>query len=440
MPVQAAPLGGATAQADETSFADRTYAKVFWRLVPFLMLCYVVAYLDRVNVGFAKLQMSQELKFSETVYGLGAGIFFLGYFLFEVPSNVILHRVGARVWIARIMITWGVISGAFLFVNSEWSFYGMRFLLGLAEAGFYPGVILYTTSWFPAHRRARVISVFMAAIPISGIFGNPLSGWIMDAFNGAHGLSGWQWMFLIEAVPAVLIGIAVFLYLDNRPAEAKWLTDAEKQLLERDIAADNQGKESSPHSIATVFRNGRVWFMSLIYFAFVTGQYGLTFWMPTIVKASGVQGNFNIGLISAIPFVCAAIVMVLLGRSADRMRERRWHLILPALIGAAAFVVSANAGSTTLAIAALSVAAAGVLTCSPLFWSLPTAFLSGAGAAAGIALINSVGNLAGFVSPYVIGALRDATGSTATGLYALAAMLVVGAVCVFVTPARMVNR
>ncbi len=440
MPVQAAPLGGATAPADEKSFADRTYAKVFWRLVPFLMLCYVVAYLDRVNVGFAKLQMSQELKFSETVYGLGAGIFFLGYFLFEVPSNVILHRVGARVWIARIMITWGVISGAFLFVNSEWSFYGMRFLLGLAEAGFYPGVILYTTSWFPAHRRARVIAVFMAAIPISGIFGNPLSGWIMDAFNGAHGLSGWQWMFLIEAVPAVLIGLAVFFYLDNRPAEAKWLTDAEKQLLERDIAADNQGKESSPHSIATVFRNGRVWFMSLIYFAFVTGQYGLTFWMPTIVKASGVQGNFNIGLISAIPFVCAAIVMVLLGRSADRMRERRWHLIIPALIGAVAFVVSANAGSTTLAIAALSVAAAGVLTCSPLFWSLPTAFLSGAGAAAGIALINSVGNLAGFVSPYVIGALRDATGSTATGLYALAAMLVVGAVCVFVTPARMVNR
>lgn len=420
--------------------AASTVRTVTLRLMPLLGLLYLIAYIDRQNVSYAKLEMVGSLGLSETAYGLGASLFFLGYFLFEVPSNVILHRVGARVWIARIMITWGVISGAFLFVNSEWSFYGMRFLLGLAEAGFYPGVILYTTSWFPAHRRARVIAVFMAAIPISGIFGNPLSGWIMDAFNGAHGLSGWQWMFLIEAVPAVLIGLAVFFYLDNRPAEAKWLTDAEKQLLERDIAADNQGKESSPHSIATVFRNGRVWFMSLIYFAFVTGQYGLTFWMPTIVKASGVQGNFNIGLISAIPFVCAAIVMILLGRSADRMRERRWHLIIPALIGAVAFVVSANAGSTTLAIAALSVAAAGVLTCSPLFWSLPTAFLSGAGAAAGIALINSVGNLAGFVSPYVIGALRDATGSTATGLYALAAMLVVGAVCVFVTPARMVNR
>ncbi len=284
MPVQAAPLGGATAPADEKSFADRTYAKVFWRLVPFLMLCYVVAYLDRVNVGFAKLQMSQELKFSETVYGLGAGIFFLGYFLFEVPSNVILHRVGARVWIARIMITWGVISGAFLFVNSEWSFYGMRFLLGLAEAGFYPGVILYTTSWFPAHRRAKVIAV----------------------------------------------------------------------------------------------------------------------WMPTIVKASGVQGNFNIGLISAIPFLCAAIVMVLLGLSADRMRERRWHLIIPALLGAVGFVVSANAGSTTIAVAALSVAAAGVLTCSPLFWSLPTAFLSGvaddAQRAAWLARLGTVSEGAGYVA------------------------------------------
>ena len=439
MPVQAAAAPGSTASSDK-GFIDRTYAKVFWRLVPFLMLCYIVAYLDRVNVGFAKLQMSKELGFSETAYGLGAGIFFLGYFLFEVPSNIILHRVGARVWIARIMITWGLISGAFVFVNSEASFYAMRFLLGLAEAGFYPGVILYVTSWFPSHRRARVITVFMAAIPVSGVFGNPLSGWIMDTFHETHGLSGWQWMFLLEAIPAVLVGIAVLFYLDNRPAEAKWLDTAERQVLERDIAAEERTKTDSPHSLATVFRNGRVWFMSLIYFAFVTGQYGLTFWLPTIVKASGVQGNLNIGLISAIPFLCAAVVMILLGLSADRMRERRWHLIIPALVGAVGFVVSASAGSTTIAVAALSVAAAGVLTCSPLFWSLPTAFLSGAGAAAGIALINSVGNLAGFVSPYVIGALRDATGSTAAGMYALAVMLVVGSACVFVTPAKMVNR
>jgi D-galactonate transporter len=438
MSVQAATARGVDAPAAD--FVEQTYRKVFWRLVPFLMLCYVVAYLDRVNVGFAKLQMSQELGFSETVYGLGAGLFFIGYFLFEVPSNVILHRVGARVWIARIMITWGIISAGFMFVNSATSFYIMRFLLGLAEAGFYPGVILYTTTWFPAHRRARVIAVFMSAIPVSGIFGNPLSGWIMDAFNGAYGLSGWQWMFVVEAVPAVLVGLAVFFYLDNRPSEAKWLNPAEQQVIERDIAADGAGKEQSPHSIATVFRNGRIWFMSLIYFAFVTGQYGLTFWMPTIVKASGIQGNLNIGLVSAIPFLFAVFVMILLGRSSDRMRERRWHLIVPALCGAVGFVVAASAGSTVVAIAALAVAAGGVLTCAPLFWSLPTAFLSGAGAAAGIALINSVGNLAGFASPYVIGALRDSTGSTAAGMYALAGMLVIGAVCVFITPKRVVNR
>ena len=438
MTVQAATVPGAAAPPQD--FVEQTYTKVFWRLVPFLMLCYVIAYLDRVNVGFAKLQMSQELKFSETVYGLGAGLFFIGYFLFEVPSNVILHRVGARVWIARIMITWGVISGAFMFVNSATSFYIMRFLLGLAEAGFYPGVILYVTSWFPSHRRARVIAVFMSAIPVSGIFGNPLSGWIMDAFNGAYGLSGWQWMFLIEAIPAIIVGAAVFLYLDNKPTDATWLTDSEKAVIERDIAAESQGKTESPHSIATVFSNGRIWFMSLIYFAFVTGQYGLTFWMPTIVKASGIQGNLNIGLVSAIPFLFAVFVMILLGRSADRMRERRWHLIVPALLGSVGFIVAASTGNTVIAIAALSVAAGGVLTCAPLFWSLPTAFLAGTGAAAGIALINSVGNLEGFASPYVIGALRDSTGSTAAGMYALAAMLVIGAVCVFVTPKRLVNR
>ncbi|MGU3540436.1 MFS transporter [Methylobacterium sp. A54F] len=438
MTISTASMPGAAAPPSD--LVEQTYTKVFWRLVPFLMLCYVIAYLDRVNVGFAKLQMSQELGFSETVYGLGAGLFFIGYFLFEVPSNVILHKVGARVWIARIMITWGLISGAFVFVNSVPMFYAMRFLLGLAEAGFYPGVILYTTAWFPAHRRARVIAVFMSAIPVSGIFGNPLSGWIMDAFNGANGLSGWQWMFLIEAVPAIVVGAMVYLYLDNRPADAKWLTEDEKAVVARDIARDGEDKASSPHSIATVFRDPRIWFMSLIYFAFVTGQYGLTFWMPTLVKSTGVQGNFQIGLISAIPFLSAVVVMVLLGRSADRMRERRWHLILPALAGAVGFVVAASATSTVLAIAFLSIAAAGVLTCAPLFWSLPTAFLGGTGAAAGIALINSVGNLAGFASPYAIGALRDATGTTQAGMYALAAMLVIGALCVFLTPARMVNR
>ncbi|SDI02599.1 MFS transporter [Variovorax sp. OV700] len=431
------PAGEGDGLAAET---DRTYSKVFWRIVPLLMLCYVVAYLDRVNVGFAKLQMSQDLGFSETVFGLGAGLFFIGYFLFEVPSNVLLHRVGARVWIARIMITWGVMSAAFAWVQTPTTFYVMRFLLGIAEAGFYPGVILYLTYWYPAQRRAKIIALFMSAIPVAGIFGNPLSGWIMDLFHGASGFHGWQWMFIIEAVPALVMGLVVLAFLDNGIRSAKWLSEGEKQLLESEIATDQKGTQSK-HAIGAIFGDKRVWLMCLIYFCFVMGQYGLTFWMPTLIKSTGVTGNLNIGLFSAIPFGCAIVAMNLVGRSADARRERRWHLIVPALFGAVGFVVAASySHNTIVSVAALSLAAAGVLTCAPLFWSLPTSFLSGAAAAVGIAAINSVGNLAGFVSPYLIGYLKDTTHSTQTGMYVLAGMLVIGAFAVLRTPANLVNR
>jgi D-galactonate transporter len=439
---QAASVRPATQAAGQPEAADveGTYSKVFWRIVPFLMLCYVVAYLDRVNVGFAKLQMSQDLSFSETVFGLGAGIFFLGYFLFELPSNILMHKLGARIWIARIMITWGILSALFVFVKTPGQFYALRFLLGLAEAGFYPGVILYLTYWFPSHRRAKIIAVFMSAIPVSGIFGNPLSGWIMQTFHGGHGFAGWQWMFLIEAIPAIAIGIATILYLDNGIAGAKWLTAPEKKLLADEIAAQPQ-EHAKSHSLGAVFRDPRTWWMSLIYFAFVTGQYGLTFWMPTFVKSTGVTGAFNIGLLSAIPFLVAIVVMNVMGHSADKRRERRWHLIVPALFGAIGFTIAASfASNTVVSIVFLSLAAAGVLTCAPLFWSLPTAFMSGATAAAGIAIINSIGNLAGFASPYMIGYLKDLTHSTQTGMYVLAGMLVIGAIAVFVTPAKLVNR
>ena len=419
---------------------DSVYARVSRRIVPLIMLCYVVAYLDRVNVGFAKLQMSQALNFSETVYGLGAGIFFIGYFLFEVPSNLLMNKIGARIWIARIMITWGLISGAFAFVQTPTQFYVMRFLLGLAEAGFYPGIILYLTYWYPSHRRARIVAMFMAAIPISGIFGNPLSGWIMSAFHDHSGWQGWQWMFVIEAIPAVLVGLLVLWKFDDSIRKAKWLSEDEKQILEANIAADNKGKTEHP-GIGKVFSDLRVWGMSLIYFAFVMGQYGLTFWMPTLVKNAGVKDTFMVGVLSAIPYICAAITMVLIGRSADARRERRWHLVVPALMGAVGFAVVATAGNNVaLSVVFLSLAAAGVLTCAPLFWSLPTAFLQGTAAAAGIAAINSVGNLAGFVSPYMIGALKDMTGSTATGMYALAGVLVLGCIAVLRTPAKLVNK
>ncbi|PDT02874.1 MFS transporter [Rhizobium chutanense] len=432
-----APIAGAyTAEEAE----DRAYGKVFWRIVPFLMLCYVVAYLDRVNVGFAKLQMSSELGLSEAAYGIGAGIFFIGYFLFEVPSNVIMNKVGARVWIARIMVTWGIISAAFMFTSSETVFYILRFLLGVAEAGFFPGIILYLTAWYPAHRRARIITTFMSAIPISAIFGNPLSGFLMDSFHGTHGLSGWQWMFLIEAIPALLFGVATFFYLDDTIQGAKWLNDEEKRVLTANIEAENRAKTASPHSIGATLADRRVWLMCLIYFCFVLGQYGLNFWMPTIVKASGVSGNLNIGLISAIPYICTFVAMLALGRSADRLRERRWHLIVPALIAAGGFVAATMATSTTVSIICLSLAAAGAISCAPLFWSLPTAFLAGTGAAAGIAWINSVGNLAGFLGPFLVGYLKDFTGTNSAGMYLLAAALVIGSVAVLTVPAKSVNR
>lgn len=420
--------------------ARRAYRKVFWRLMPFLMLCYVASYMDRVNIGFAKLQMQQELGFSETVFGLGSGIFFLGYFLFEVPSNILMHRVGARAWIARIMISWGLLSGAFIWVKSVPAFYSLRFVLGLAEAGFYPGVILYLTYWFPAHWRGRMIAVLMSAIPVSSIFGNPLSGWVMDAMNHLYGVAGWKWMFIVEAAPAVLIGIAVLFYLDNSIAAAKWLDPDEKRVLAEAIAHDAKAQVGGVHDTASAFKDPRVWMMALIYFCFILGQYGLNFWMPTLIKTAGVRGNATIGLISAIPYIVTLIMMNVVGISADRSRERRWHLVVPALIGAVGFVVAPTAPNVAIAIAALSLAAAGAITCAPLFWSLPTAILAGAGAAAGIAVVNSVGNLAGFVAPYLIGYAKDSTGSAATGMYIIAGGLVVGAILTLLTPAKMVNR
>ena len=425
--------------ARDASFEDAVYRKVSWRLVPFLLLCYVVAYLDRVNVGFAKLQMLSDLKFSETIYGLGAGIFFIGYFLFEVPSNVILHKVGARIWIARIMITWGVISAAMMFVTTPTMFYVLRFLLGVAEAGFFPGIILYLTYWYPANRRGRTTTYFMTTIALSGVIGGPLSGWLMQSFDGHNGWSGWQWMFLVEGIPSILVGIWVLLFLDDRIAHAKWLNAEEKALLERNISAENQHKEDPP--VAQVLSSPRVWLMSAIYFSFVMGLYGVSFWLPTIIKQTGVKGALDVGLLTAIPYGCAVIGMVLVAYSADRSGERRWHIALPALAGAVGLVLSVQwHGDTTLAMVALTLATIGILTTLPLFWSLPTAFLAGTGAAAGIALINSLGNLAGFISPYAVGWLKDLTQSTDSGMYLLAVCMVVGAALTLSVPARMVNR
>lgn len=418
---------------------DAIYRRVTWRLMPLLLLCYIVAYLDRVNVGFAKLQMMEQLRFSDTIYGLGAGIFFIGYFIFEVPSNIILHKVGARVWIGRIMITWGILSSAMMFVTTPTMFYVMRFLLGAAEAGFFPGIILYLTYWYPSHRRGRVTSLFMTGVAGAGVLGGPLSGAIMKYADGLMGWQGWQWMFLLEGLPSVVLGLVVILMLDDRISDAKWLTEEARKLLAANIAQDTAHTEED--SLFRILGSGRVWLCAAIYFSYVMGLYGISFYLPTLIKAMGYADTFEIGMISVIPYGVSVIVMLLVARSADRHRERRWHVAIPGLLGsvglALAVLLSRDA---TLAIAALTLGLSGILTTLPLFWSLPTAFLAGTGAAAGIALINSLGNLAGFVSPYAVGWLKDATGSTDAGVYLLSAAMIVGAALTLSVPKRLADK
>ncbi|MEC5407632.1 MFS transporter [Paraburkholderia sp. MPAMCS5] len=437
----AAPSIGAelTASSDATSFEAKTYAKVAKRLIPFLMLCYLGAYLDRVNVGFAKLQMLNDLKFSETIYGIGAGIFFLGYFIFEVPSNIILHKVGARNWLARIMLTWALISASFVFVKSPTMFYILRFLLGVAEAGFAPGVILYLTYWFPAARRAKALSMFFMAIPLAGIVGGPLSGWIMHAFQGVHGLAGWKWLFMLEALPSLFLGFAIIAYLDNGIASAKWLSDDEKALLKRNV--ENDRTQTTEHvSIRSFIGDRRLWLMAGIYFCVVLGQYGLTFWLPTIIRRTGVADPLWVGILTAIPYICAIITLPILGSSADKRRERRLHLAIPMLVSAAGFATLPMLGSVGASIVCVSVAAAGILASSSLFWALPTAVLGGMSAAAGIAAVNCFANLAGFFSPAIVGWLNDLTGKSTAGLIFISTAVVFGAVLVFFVPAKTVNR
>ncbi|HEO1831169.1 TPA: MFS transporter [Acinetobacter baumannii] len=424
----------------DTTVRKSAYRKIAFRLMPFLMLCYFCAYLDRVNVGFAKLQMMSDLQFSEAVYGLGAGIFFIGYFLCEVPSNIVLHKVGARRWIARIMITWGILSGCFAFVQTEWQFYTLRFLLGVAEAGLAPGLLLYLTYWFPSYRRARMTVLWFIAIPISGMIGGPLSGLIMDRMSGVHGWFGWQWMFVIEAIPTVLVGLLVLAVLKDSVQDANWLTQDEKNLVKQELAQDNQHKEGHA-SVKEFIADKRLWLLAGIYFCVVMGQYAITFWLPTLIRNSGISDNWHIGLLTSLPYMCAIVVMILAGRSSDHFQERRWHLIIPMCAGALALTFATLfASNLTLSLICLCIAASGVLTASSLFWMLPTNFLGGVSAAAGIAAVNSFANLAGFCSPYLIGWITTNTGSNAIGMFLITAVLIFGASLVLRVPAKLVNR
>jgi MFS family permease len=419
---------------------ERTYRKVTWRIIPFLFVCYLAAYLDRVNVGFAKLQMLQELGFSETVYGLGASIFFIGYVLFEVPSNIVMLRVGPRLWIARIMITWGLISGAMIFVHSAWLFYLLRFLLGVAEAGFIPGILLYLTYWFPAPRRGKITAIFLAAIPMATIIGGPLSGFILQAVSGARGLSGWQWLFVIETIPSLLLGVATIVYLRDRVVDVKWLDPAEKQIVARAIAAEEGEKTGHTH-LGAAFSDGRVWLLSVIYFTIVCGIYVISFWLPSLIKQAGAKDPLTIGFLTAVPYLVAMLAMIAVNVSGDRLRERRWHTLLPAVICSAGLAMTAFAGTNLgLAMVGLTLAAAGSSTAQAAFWCLPSTFLGGAAAAAGIALINSVGNIAGFVSNFFVGWMTDLFGTSQSALYLFGVIVVLGALLILAVPARLVNK
>ena len=408
-----------------------TMRKVAWRLIPFLILCYFVAFLDRVNLSFAALTMNKDLGISATVYGQAAGIFFLSYFLFEVPSNLALERFGARRWIARIMFSWGVISGGMAFVSGEWSFLVVRFLLGAAEAGFFPGIIFYMMLWFPSAYRARIAGLFMAAIPLSSVLGAPLSRYLLG-FDGLWGMHGWQLMFVFEALPAVILAFFVLAFLTDRPSDATWLTTAERNWLSTRLQLEERQRVAARHfSVVQALTNPKVLALSFVYFGNVACLYGTSFFLPQIVKQFGMSDNDTL-LISAIPYIVGVAGSVLWGMSSDRYNERKGHLLF-----ALALATLGTAGSTLLPsplmkMVALSIAAFGIYGALPVFWTLPTAFLSGAAAAGGIAIINSLGNLSGYYGPSIVGFLKDRTGGFEAGLLALAAAGAVAFVIVLV--------
>ena len=410
----------------------RAMARVRRRLIPFLATMYFVAYLDRVNVGFAALQMNAALGLSSQVFGTGAGIFFLGYFLFEVPSNFALARVGARIWIARIAILWGVVSVSMLLISGPRSFYAMRFLLGAAEAGFFPGIVLYFTFWFPAPERAKALAQFSTASMAAGIFGAPLSGALLS-LRGVAGLDGWQWLFLVEGVPAIVLGIVALWYLTDGPEQACWLADDERRWLIDAIRRDRALTAGRPaHTLFAGLTNLTVWRLALSLFLVVTSGYGFSFFLPQIVKALSGASDLTVGALTAVPFFIAAIGMVTVAAHSDRTGERRGHAAACAALAALALGAASFAGSPAAQFAALAIAAIGLYSFTPPFWSLPTAFLRGDAAAAGIALINATGNLGGFLGPYVMGWMKDATGDYLIGLRLLATAAALSGVAVLV--------
>jgi len=414
------------------SIEQRTISKISWRLLPLLMVSYFIAYLDRVNLGFAGASMSKDLGFSATVFGNAAGIFFIAYFLFEVPSNLALERFGARRWIARIMLSWGVLSMAQAWVGGATSFNVVRFLLGIAEAGFFPGVIFYLTLWFPAAYRARIVGWFMFAVPISTVIGSPISGFILN-MDGFWGMRGWQWLFILEALPAIVLTFVVLIYLPDRPKDAKWLTAEEAGWLQGRLDTERVHRESI-HSISwkQALLNWKVISLGIVYMGITVPLYGLSFFLPQIIKGFGGLGNVEIGFINAFPYLVGSIAMVLWSRWSDARRERKLFLLIPLACIFFGLVAAAQISAPVPKMAAVTVAAVGIFSALPVFWTVPTALLSGVAAAAGIAWINSIGNLGGYIGPTIFGVLKDRMGNDFYAVLFLAALSVVAIALVLV--------
>jgi len=432
-----------TSSATAGDDLNRIYRKIAWRLLPFLFVCYVVNYIDRANIGFAKLQFTKDIGISEAAYGLGAGLFFIGYVLFEIPSNFYLQKMGIRATLVRIMVLWGIVSGLMSFVSNPLELYLARFFLGVAEAGFFPGVVLYLTYWFPAPRRARITSLLILALVVAGMLGSLVSGWIMTAAAGMFGLKGWQALFIIEAVPAVALGFMALFVLDDRPEKASWLTSEEKELLRADLDLERQAAQVRKPRFADAFRDPRVYIVSLIYATIGAASAVISLWIPTMIRAAGVQDLKTVGMLAMIPYATAGVGMVLMGRSSDHYLERRWHVVVPTVAAAMAFLaLGLPSMGMVSTIAMLSIVSAGVYGAISVFWTIPPTYLSGPSAAAGIALVSSVGaGLGGFGGSAVVGWVTQATGSIFAGIILVAVLMMLGAAALLAfIPARVLNK
>jgi D-galactonate transporter len=407
------------------------YRRITLRIMPLLLLCYIVNYIDRVNIGIAKLQFSSDLGFSSAVFGLGAGLFFVGFLLFEVPSNLLLARIGARKTLLRIMLLWGLVSTLTMFVQTPWQFYTLRVLLGVAEAGFFPGIILYLSYWFPASRRGRITSLFFVGLPVAGLIGLPLSGWIMSYFSGHMGLKGWQWMFLLEGIPAMILGVVAFVWLDDRPANAKWLSDKEKQQVEQDLQAEHQDHAQSSHqsSLRLALKEPKLLVLGLISLCSYVLANTIAFYSPTIIHNSGITDVMHVGFLAAIPSLVGIVAMLWVGRHSDRSGERRWHYALPLFAAALSLALLKNAeGNPLMSIVLLSFASAGHFASLSVFWAIPPEVLSRRAAAAGIAIVSSIGALGGAIGPSLLGYITTATGDLGMALRVAAAIVAMGGV------------